>query len=124
MTSRKFSTIILAGAFVGIIGFSAAAQDKPIEFRMAATKGNASDCMSLDAPLSRVHTFTITGETAKIKSAGGIDDNMKQTAPKVYTTTFSLNGVKLDVLADTSTVPRTLKVSYTQRGCSWVAVTP
>src|SRR5579864_5335533 len=61
------------------------AQNAPIEFRLAAAKGNPSSCQGLDASLSRVHTITLMGDTAIIKSAGGVNDKMKQSSPNVYT---------------------------------------
>lgn len=98
------------------------AQDGSVEFRLVAATGNLAQCSSMDASLSRVHTFTVNGDKAKIKSSGGIDDNMKQTSPKVYKTTFSLGGVRLEVVADMSQTPRTLDVAEVARGCRWNAV--
>ena len=40
--------------------------------------------MNIDASLSRVHTITPMGDTATIKSAGGMNDKMKQSSPNVY----------------------------------------
>jgi len=58
------------------------------------------------------------------KSAGGIDDTIKQTKPNVYATAFSLGGVKLDVVANASVTPATPSVVEAQRGCKWNAVAP
>lgn len=124
MTSGTLFAALLAGALAGSAAFSVSAQDKPIEFRLAAAKGNLSDCMRLDASLSRVHTITLMGETASIKSAGGINDTLKQKTARVYTTTFNMGGVRLDVVADASTTPRTLKVTDTNAGCRWDAIAP
>lgn len=49
---------------------------------------------------------------------------MKQKAPNVYTTVFSLGGVKLDIVADASVKPATLSVVEALRGCKWNAVAP
>ncbi len=96
----------------------------PIEFRLAAEKSNPMGCISLDASLSRVHAVTLMGDKATLKSAGGINDTLKQTSPGVYKTTFSLGGVRLDVVADASRAPRTLTVAEAQRGCRWNATAP
>jgi len=114
------STAVLAA----ILAVPAFAQDKPIEFRLAAATTNPVGCTALDAALSRVHTVTKTGDAAVIKSAGGIDDKLKQTKPNVYTTNFSLSGVRLDVVADASVTPATLNVVEAQRGCKWNAIAP
>jgi hypothetical protein len=71
-----------------------------------------------------VHIVTKTGDKATIKSAGGIDDTMKQNTPNVYTTVLSLAGTKLDVVADASVTPRTLTVTEAQRGYKWNAIAP
>ena len=80
--------------------------------------------LTLDAALSRVHGVTKMGDKAIIKSAGGIDDTMKQKTPNVYTTVFTLSGVRLDVVADASVTPATLSVVEAQRSCKWNAVAP
>jgi hypothetical protein len=100
------------------------AQGAPIEFRLTPDKANLAGCTRLDASLSRVHSFTLAGDKALLKSAGGINDTMKQASPNVYTTTFNMGGVRLDVVADTSKTPRTLTVAEAQRGCHWHAVAP
>jgi hypothetical protein len=115
---------VLAGSVAGMLSTAADAQNAPIEFRLIAAQGNPTGCMSLDASLSRVHTVTLMGDKATIKSAGGIDDTMKLTAPNVYKTTFSLGGVRLDVVADASKTPRTLDVTEAARGCRWNATAP
>ena len=111
-------------AAVALLALPALAQDAPIQFRLIAADSNPVGCRSLDPALSRVHTVTKTGDTATIKSSGGIDDTMKQKSPNVYTTVFSLSGVRLDVVADASATPRTLTVVEAQRGCKWNAVAP
>jgi hypothetical protein len=113
-----------AAGFAALLVFPAFAQDNPIEFRLAPAKSNPVGCTALDADLSRVHTVTKTGDKATIKSAGGIDDTMKQNTPNVYTTVLSLGGTKLDVVADASVTPRTLTVTEAQRGYKWNAIAP
>lgn len=107
-----------------ILASSALAQDRSIEFRLAADKGNLSQCMALDSALSRVHTVAKVGAKATITSSGGIDDDLKVKSPDVYTTTFSLSGVRLEVVADASVKPATLTVFERNRGCKWNAIAP
>lgn len=117
-------TSSLIGVLASIATIGANAQNAPIEFRVVAAKGNPSACTNLDASLSRVHTITLMGDKASLKSAGGINDTMKQASPGLYKTTFSLGGVKLDVVADASKIPKTLEVTESSRGCHWNAVAP
>jgi hypothetical protein len=123
-TSPALVAAILAGTIVSLLSAAVCAQDKPIEFRLAAAKGNSSACVNLDAALSRVHTITLMGDTAVIKSAGGVNDKMKQTSTNVYKTTFAMGGPKLDVAADASKTPRTLDVTEPALGCRWSAIAP
>ena len=118
----KIMTLVPALAVV--LAYPALAQDKPIEFRLVAASGNPVGCTALDPAMSRVASVTKKGDTATIKSAGGIDDTMKQKTPNVYTTVFTLGGVRLDIVADASVTPPTLTVSEAQRGCKWNAVAP
>jgi hypothetical protein len=113
-----------ATLLVVMLAVPAFAQDKPIEFRLVAATSNPVGCTALDPALSRIHTVTRTGDTATIKSSGGVEDTLKQKTPKVYTTVFTLSGVKLDVVADASVAPATLTVVEAQRGCKWNAVAP
>jgi hypothetical protein len=115
--------ILAALTAAGAAG-TASAQNAPIEYRLTADKANPAGCTSLDASLSRVHTVTVTGDKALLKSAGGINDTLKQASPGIYKTTFSLAGVRLDVVADASTPPRSLTVVEAQRSCKWNAVAP
>ncbi|MEI7871301.1 MAG: hypothetical protein WCK95_04230 [Alphaproteobacteria bacterium] len=113
----------LATSLIGLLLAAAAnAQSAPIEFRVVAAKGNPAGCTSLDASLSRVHTITLMGDKALLKSSGGINDTLKQTSPDIYKTRFGLGGVNLDVVADAGAKPRTLQVTEASRGCHWNAV--
>jgi hypothetical protein len=123
MKTLRIATIALAATSV-LAGSPGFAQDAPIEFRMAPSTRNPAPCMRLDSSMSRVHTFTMMGDHAIIKSAGGIDDRMRQTAPKVYETTMQLQQVQLKVVADASKTPRTLVVTDQNTGCRWDATTP
>ena len=102
----------------------ASMQGTPIEFRVVAAGRNPSACQRFDAALSRVHTFTRTGDTASLTSAGGISSTMTQTAPNVFTTSYSLGATTLNVVADTSKSPKTLDVTEPRLGCRWNAVAP
>ena len=116
-------SVITAAFLVALSTSLARAQNAPIEFRMAAADTNLSGCRTLDAQLSRVHSVTLQGDKALLKLAGGINETLKQTTPAVYTTVFTLSGVRLDVVADASKSPRTLVVLEKNRGCRWDATT-
>ncbi len=124
MTTLKSSPTV-AIAMIGLVACalcaSVNAQNASIQFRLAAAKGNPTSCTNIDASLSRVHTITPMGETATIKSAGGINDKMKQSSPNVYTSSTSLGGVTLVVTADASKQPGTLNVKEPKLGCVWNA---
>jgi hypothetical protein len=116
-------SVVLA-AFAILLPAVASAQDSVTEFRLAQDPKNIQGCTALDASFTRVHTFTIKGGEAEIKSAGGIDDKMKLVRPNVYETVFALSGARLDVVADLSASPKTLTVTEKNRGCKWLAVQP
>jgi len=99
-------------------------QTAPIEFRVAATDRNPSACQRFDAALSRVHTFTRTGDTASVRSAGGVSSNMTQSSPGVFTTDFSIGGTTMRVVANTTTSPKSLDVTEPRLGCRWSAIAP
>jgi hypothetical protein len=124
MTRALQRAFILIPALGGVLAGAALAQGAPIQFRLAAAAGNPVTCNNLDASLSRVHTVTLAGDTATIKSAGGIDDTMKQASPRVYKTSFSLGGVTLEVTADAASTPRSLNVVEPKLGCRWNAIAP
>ena len=117
--------VTIAAAFLAGLtatgAFAQTAANTPIEFRMAASDANISGCRGLDANLSRVHSVTLQGDNALLKLAGGISEALKQTAPGIYTSTFTLSGVRLDVVADASKSPRTLTATDKNRGCRWDA---
>jgi hypothetical protein len=102
----------------------ALAQAAPIEFRVVPTDRNPSSCQQWDAALSRVHTFTQTGNTASIRSAGGVTSNMTLVSPNVFATSFSLGGTTLNVMADAASSPKSLEVTNPRIGCRWSAVAP
>ena len=117
-------TASLIGLLATLAAMEVNAQSTPIDFRVIAAKGNPSGCISLDASLSRVHTITLMGDKAMLKSSGGINDTLKQTAPNVYKGRQGLGGVNLDIVADASKSPKTLEGTEASRGCRWNAVAP
>jgi hypothetical protein len=121
---KAFHAAVVAASLARLFSVQAAAQDAAIQFRVVATDRNPSACKQFDAALSRVHTFTATGDSASLRSAGGITSNMAQTTPGVYTTNFSLGGTTLNVVADASKSPKTLVVTEPRLGCRWNAVAP
>ena len=111
-------------AFAILLPALAAAQDSVTEFRLAQDAKNIQGCTSLDPTMTRVHTLTIKGGQAEIKSAGGVNDKMKLVRPNVYQTEFALSGARLDIVADLSATPKTLTITEKNRGCKWHAVQP
>lgn len=126
----KTSFLTLAAAGLLAAALPALAQNQPstqpanqpIEFRVVPAVGNPTGCTNLDASLSRVHTITLAGDRARLHSAGGINDTLKQTAPKVYKTTFRLGDVTLEIVADAASTPKSLTVTEPKRGCHWAAI--
>lgn len=114
---------VVAASFAGMIS-PVSAQNAPIEFRVVAVDRNPSSCQQFDAALSRVHTVTPTGDAAILRTAGGVTSNMKQTTPKVFTTTLGIGGTNFNVVADASKSPKTLAVTEPRIGCRWQAVAP
>ena len=100
----------------------AAAQTASIEFRVVPVDRNPASCQRWDAALSRVHTFTRTGDTATLSTAGGITQVMTQSTPNVFTRTMALGGTNFDVVADASKTPGTLEVTEPRIGCRWAAI--
>jgi hypothetical protein len=121
---KALCACVVAACLAALLSAGAAAQDAAIQFRVVATDRNPAACQRFDAALSRVHTFTPTANGASLRSAGGVNSEMAQTTPKVYTTNFSLGGTTLNVVADASKSPKTLTVTEPRLGCRWNAVTP
>lgn len=94
----------------------------PIDFRVVPTDRNPSACQRWDADLSRVHTFTRSGDSATLRTSGGITRTMTMTAPNVFATTMTIGGTNFNVTADTSKSPGTLDVSEPRTGCRWSAI--
>jgi hypothetical protein len=123
-TLKALCACVVAACLSGLFSADAAAQDAAIQFRVVATDRNPAACQRFDAALSRVHTFTPTANGASLRSAGGVNSEMAQTTPRVYTTNFSLGGTTLNVVADASKSPKTLTVTEPRLGCRWNAVAP
>jgi hypothetical protein len=121
--TKALCASVVAASFVGTIS-PAIAQNAPIDFRVVAVDRNPSSCKQFDAALSRVHTFTPTGDAATLRTAGGVTSNMKQTTPNVFTTTLGIGGTNFNVVADASKSPKTLEVTEPRIGCRWQAVAP
>lgn len=121
MAASRFAVLAAVALLLPTV---AAAQDSVTEFRLAQDPKNVQGCTALDPSMTRVHTLTIKGGEAEIKSAGGIDDKMKLVRPNVYETVFALGGARLDVVADLAAKPKTLTVTDKNRGCKWMAVQP
>ena len=98
------------------------AQEKPIEFRLIADKANMGGCTRWDPQMSRVHTVTPMGTTAELRSAGGINDTLKQTEPHVFQSTVSLGTTTMFIVANAT--KHTLDVTEKSLGCRWNAVAP
>jgi hypothetical protein len=113
-----------AALLLGLSGAAALAQTESVDFRLTPSKSNPTSCTTLDASLSRVHTVTLMGEKAHIKSAGGVNDDLKAAGAQVYKTNFSLGGVTLQVTANAGAKPRSLQVVEPKLGCKWDAITP
>jgi hypothetical protein len=121
---KALCTSALATSLAGLTWTAAHAQGTPIEFRVTATDRNPAGCQRFDAALSRVHTFTRTADGASVRSAGGVNSTMTQTSPGVFTTSFSLGGTTLNVVADSTSSPKSLEVREPRLGCRWSAVAP
>jgi hypothetical protein len=122
--NKALCASMLATSLAGFISTQAAAQTAGIQFRVVAGDRNPSSCQQFDAALSRVHTFTPAGDSATLTTAGGVTSNMKQTTPKVFTTSLGIGGTNFNIVADTSKSPKTLDVTEPRLGCRWNAVTP
>lgn len=99
-------------------------QPAAMNFRLSAVDKNPSGCKSADTSLSRQQTVTIAGDTAVLKSNGGINDKAKQTSPGVYKTKWSANGTTYDIEVNTTTSPKTLVVAEVKMGCKWMGSAP
>ncbi len=117
-TAVRLSIVVVAAS---LLSTAALAQDSETKFRLAQDPKNIQGCTNYDAALTRVHTFTLKGGQAEVKSAGGINDKMKMVKPNVYSTVFELAGTRLDVVADLAATPKSLTVTEKNRGCKWHA---
>ena len=124
ISDKALCASMLAASLAGFVATPSTAQSAGINFRVVAGDRNPSACQQFDAALSRVHTFTPAGDTATLRTAGGVTSNMKQTTPGVFTTTLGIGGTNFNVVADTSKSPKALDVTEPRLGCRWNAVAP
>lgn len=101
---------------------AAPGQGTPIEFRVVPTDRNPASCQRWDAELSRPNSITRAGDTAILRTAGGITRTMTQSAPNVFTTTLALGGTNFNVVADASRSPGSLEIAEPRIGCRWSAI--
>lgn len=113
---------MIAAALAVAAAWPSGAQNSPIEFRVVPTDRNPASCRRWDAELSRVNTFTRNGDTATLRTAGGITRDMTQGPPNVFVTTMALAGTNFNVSADLSKAPGSLDVSEPRIGCRWSAI--
>jgi hypothetical protein len=113
-----FARVLLATALVALPAI-ASAQEQVYRFRLAGAPNNITGCIALDSSFTRVHTLTLGDGKAELKSAGGINDTMKQVQPGIYRTTYSLSGQRFDIEA--SVPAKSLIVSNRDTGCKWSA---
>lgn len=118
---RKAAALASLGLVLAALG-AARAQGTAVEFRVVPTDRNPGTCRQWDAELSRVNTVTRDGDTAVLRTAGGITRVMAQTSPNVFSTTLALGGTNFNVVADASRSPGTLEVEEPRAGCRWSAV--
>jgi hypothetical protein len=98
-----------------------AAEDSVTRYHLSADSANTTSCRDLDAVLARLHTVTVKKGDVEITSAGGIEGRMHKASEGVYVVTFELSGQRLDVVANLSTMPKSLTVSDRLFGCRWRA---
>lgn len=121
MTPIRLSALAAA---LALLPAMASAQNSTTEFRLALDPGSIQGCMRLDSSMGRVHTLTLKDGQATIKSAGGIDDKLRMTRPKVYEGTLQLGGARLDIVADLAATPKSLTATNRDLGCKWTATAP
>lgn len=124
MAINTIRLLCTSAALSSLAATLALAQAAPIEFRVTPTDRNPSACQQFDAARSRVHTFTATADGASVRSAGGVNSNMTQSSPGIFTTNFSLGSTTLNVTANSTTSPKSLEVREPRLGCRWSAVAP
>src|SRR5882672_9794487 len=81
LTTMTLARWLIPGVAACLLPGIAMAQDLEARFRLAQDPKNIQGCTAYDSALTRVHTFTLKGGQAEVKSAGGIDDKMKLVRP-------------------------------------------
>lgn len=107
-----------------VAGTVSAQQTEVYTFRLAKDPANIGSCGALDASLAREHTLAIVGGKARIKGAGGVDDNMKPAGAGLRRAELSLGRVGVTIEADVGKTPRTLLASAPREGCKWSGTSP
>lgn len=118
----RLAAVGAAGLLAAACSTAPASSAAPIEFRVAPTDRNPTSCQRWDADLSRVHTFTRSGDSATLRTAGGITRTMTMTTPNVFTTTMTIGSTNFNVVADASKSPGSLDVTEPRTGCRWSAI--
>ncbi len=110
--------ILASAIFFSTLGTATLAQQSAeMMFRLTAGDRNPSACQQVDAAMSRPQSVTIVGDTAVLKSNGGINGTAKQADPGVYKSKWTLANVTFDIEVNAST--KTLTVAEPKLGCKW-----
>jgi hypothetical protein len=109
-------------ALASALPVAALAQNAEFHFWLKGSPNSLSGCIMAEPAFDREHTFLLTNGQAEIKSAGGININLKLARPGVYTGDFDLGRMNLNIVADVASSPKTLTVTTQDGGCKWSAV--
>lgn len=85
---------------------------------LAPTANSVTGCI-LEEGLDRPMTFTVTGDSAVLLSAGGIHYDLHRVRPNVYA-----GGYWIKIEADLSVRPKRLALHNDDNSCRWVATAP
>ena len=119
MTVAKYAVLAVA---VALLPPAAMAQNAEVHFWLKGAPNNIQGCIAADPQFTREHTFLLVNGQAQIKSPGGINEKLKLARPGVYTGSFNLGRLNLNVVADVASTPKTLTVTTQDHGCNWSAV--
>ena len=110
---------IILPALALAVGSTGVLAQQAMTFRLAPSDRNPGSCTTADATMSRIQTVTIVGETAVLKSNGGINDTAKKAGDGLYRVRWSLGGISYDIEVDTRSQPAMLSVAEPKIGCKW-----
>lgn len=116
---NAIAAIAIVAIAVAGLPLPVSAQDSVTQFDLVAAANNIQGCHAADTAISRPYTVTVKGADVHIKSPGGIDDRMKLASPGVYTTTFAMGMLHLDITAELAVTPKKLTVVSKSLGCRW-----